>query len=234
MTPGRARTVAFVLLGVALPLSFWFGALQPSQEGTIELAAPLEESVPLELAGWTASETQVPLTDAEIRTIRADDWLKRVYHGPDGEAVVLFVLFHGNKERGLHRYYHNATVCYPAAGYEQVVTRPGNVVLKDLAEQVPVCRYTFARAGSRVSVLTFFKINDELLDQSPRNKPFWMIMEKLTPEFDDSPGHFSQVQIIAPVDGDDDYAAERAQGRFLEDFGRTIFAALEVRGAAGP
>lgn len=230
MTPRTAVIVACVLLGAALPVSLVVGGRGPRTEGTLSLARELRVAIPERLAGWTGVEE--PLSDAELAIIKVDDHVKRQYAGPDGERVVLYVTFHGNKERGLQTYYHNASVCYPQAGYEHVSTSLRNLVLTEIAKEVPVCRYVFQKGTTRLSVLTFFKVDDELLDQSPRNKPFWSALDRLTPEFDDSPGTFVQVQVIVPVTDGGDHAAERTQVRFLEAFGRTIFDAVEVAGAA--
>ena len=142
--------------------------------------------------------------------------------------MLLYVAFHGNKQRGMDTWYHNPTICMPAAGFELVDTRLSSETLTDAAREIPVCRYVFARGEERRSVLTFFKVDEEFLDQSPRNKPFWTLLERVTPQFDDSPGTFVQVQIVAPVVDRDEYAAAEVQSRFLHDFGLPILRSLEV------
>lgn len=194
--------------------------------GTERLAHPLAEAVPAEFGGWTGKDD--PLTDAERKTLLLDDHVRRVYRGPGGEMVTLFVSFHGNKERGLQRYYHNPTVCYPAAGWTLEATRFERVTLEDLAEEIPTCRYVFEKTGSRISVLTLFQVDREFLDESPRNKPFWMLLDRLKPEIDDRPGSFTQVQVIVPIREGDEAAAAALSVRFLRTFGRTILSAVAV------
>ena len=158
--------------------------------------------------------------------------LKPTYRGPDGEDVVLYMTYHGNRQRGLETFYHNATVCYPAGGFEHVDTRLEDVILTEIARSVPTCRYTFVKGGVRLAVRTFFKIDDELIDQSPRNKPLWLVEFKLTPRLDRSPGTFFQVQVITRVGDEGDHAADRVQKRFLQTFGASIFSAMDASGAS--
>lgn len=224
------RTSAVVLCALfaaAIPLSLRFGDPVERLVGTVRLARPLAVAIPASLAGWRGED--VPLTEHEERTIQVDDYVRRRYDGPAGEQVTLFVSYHGNKERGLQRYYHNPTVCYTAAGWTLDATRFENVTLQDLAKEIPTCRYTFVHGASRMCVLTVFRVDDEFLDESPRNKPFWMLVERLTPKIDDGPGTFVQVQVVVPVTGGDEPAAALLASRFLQIFGRTVLEAVETR-----
>jgi EpsI family protein len=194
--------------------------------GTEQLARPLDEAVPKELGGWTGRDE--PLTDQERATLLLDGYVRRVYRGPAGETVTLFVSFHGNKERGLQRFYHNPTVCYPAAGWTLDGTRFERITLEDAAAEIPTCRYVFEKSGARMSVLTLFRVNGEFLDESPRNKPFWMLLDRLKPAVDDRPGSMAQVQVITPIQGGDEAAAAAVSERFLRTFGRAVLAAVTV------
>ena len=102
-----------------------------------------------------------------MRTTQVDDHVRRVYTSADGGEVLLYVAYHGNKERGMQTWYHNPTVCLPSQGWTLESERSGTETLPDSARPVPVCRYLFAKDGRRLSVLTFFQVDRELLDQSP-------------------------------------------------------------------
>lgn len=226
----NSRTTAIVLCAAfvaAIAVSLRFGDPVARLVGTARLARPLADAVPAEFAGWTG--TDKPLTEHEANTLLVDDYVQRLYRGPAGEAVQLAVFYHGNKERGLQRYYHNPTVCYQAAGWRLDATRFESVTLQDLAKEVPTCRYTFTKEGARLCILTLFRIDDEFLDESPRNKPFWMLLERLTPRLDDSPGSFVQVQVAVPVRDGDDAGASLVATRFLQTFGRSVLAAVDSR-----
>ncbi len=224
MTPRGALLAVCVLLGAALPVSYLVGHGGGRATGTVRLPHTLREAVPTELGGWRLVKED-ELREYERQITKVDDYVSRLYAGPRGEQVLLYMAYHGNRERGLATYYHNASVCYPAAGWELAKETFEEVTLHDAARQVPTCRYDFRRPGERIFVLTFFRVDDELLDQSPRNKPLWTLAERLTPHFDDSPGTFVQVQIVARVDGDEN-AAVAAQTRFLQTFGTALLRAV--------
>jgi EpsI family protein len=221
-----AGLILFAVFGAAIPVSMRWGDPVDQLLGTVRLAHPLAESVPVALAGW--SGTDQPLTARERTTIGADDVLQRLYRGPQGESVTLFVSFHGNKQRGLQRYYHNPTICYRDAGWNLVDTRFERVTVQDAAEELPTCRYLFERSGARLAVTTFFRVDDQFLDESPRNKPFWTLLEKLKPALSDEPGSVVQVQVVVAIRDGDEGAAAGAVSRFLQVFGRRLLSAIEV------
>lgn len=214
------------LFTAALPLALWWGESLDNVLGSVRLARSLGDAVPRELDGWSGQDS--PLSEYEVQTILCDDYVQRTYRGPSGDVVSLFVSFYGNKERGLQRYFHNPTVCYPAAGWRLAGTRFESVTLLDAGKELPTCRYTFEQGGRRQIVLTLFKIDDEFLEESPRNKPFWMLTDRLSVDLDDSPGTFVQVNVVVPVRGTDENAANATATRFLRTFGRAILNAVET------
>lgn len=223
----RAAVLALCgLFTAALPLALWWGESLEHVLGSVRLARKLNDSVPRELDGWKGEDS--PLTEHELQTILCDDYVQRTYRGPAGEVVSLFVSFYGNKERGLQRYFHNPTVCYPAAGWRLAATRFESVTLTDAGKELPTCRYTFEQGGRRQVVLTLFKIDHEFLDESPRNKPFWMLTDRLSVDMDDSPGTFVQVNVVVPIQKNDEGAANALATRFLRTFGRPILNAVET------
>lgn len=224
-----AALVLFAVLGAAIPLSVVWGPPVERLLGSVRLPRKLAEAIPAQLAGWSGADQ--PLTSRERQALlpaETDDVLQRVYRGPGGETVTLFILFYGNKQRGLERYYHNPTICYRDAGWTLTDTRFDRRTLQDAAEELPTCRYLFDRSGARLSVTTFFRVDAEFLDESPRNKPFWTLMEKLKPELSDAPGSFVQVQIVVPVPPGGEEAASAATARFLQTFGQSILHAIDV------
>jgi EpsI family protein len=222
--PHRALLVAVLVMLAAVPVSWMVGDPLDRLLGTTPLARPLADAIPTEIGGWRTVQDE-EMRDFELEITKVDDYVSRLYRGPQGESVFLYVAYHGNKERGMQTFYHNAKVCYPAAGWQLANEQFQDLTLHDAAKHVPTCRYTFQRGGERLSVLTFFQVDDELLDQSPRNKPFWLLADRLTPRGDEGPGTFVQVQVVVHV-GDDPVAAATAQERFLQAFGARIFQAI--------
>jgi EpsI family protein len=228
----KARTAVWTvcaLLAGAAAVSYSVGDRADLLTATIQLPHPLKVSVPAKLGTWTGSDESLPQSVLDMTKVT--DYVRRRYVDADGSEVILYVAYHGNKERGLQTYYHNATVCFPSAGWTQESERCSEETSEDAAQVIPVCRYVFAKDGTRLSVLTFFKVDEEFLDQSPRNKPFWLLLDRATPKLDDSPGTFVQVQVIVQVGAGGESAASALQSRFLHDFGRPILSAVEA-GAA--
>jgi hypothetical protein len=89
----------------------------------------------------------------------------------------------------------------------------------------------FAKDTLRLSVLTFFQVGGELLDQSPRNKAIWMLVDRALPPLDDSPGTFVQAQVIVPVGAGGESAAAALQSQFLRTFGSAILRAVDPASA---
>ncbi len=233
MKAGTAVVAVCALLLAAAAASYSIGDATGRLTGTVRLAQPLATAVPSELAGWRGEDEALP--ESILRTIRVDDHLRRRYRDASGAEVLLYVAYYGNKERGMQTYYHNATVCFQSHGWTVEGERTSSETLPDAAKELPVCRYVFGKDGEKLSVLTFFQISRggqaELLDQSPRNKWFWTMLDRATPQFDDSPGTFVQVQIITPVGEGGEFAAADVQSRFLRDFGRRILDAVDVGSA---
>lgn len=229
MTTRQAGLLVCALLAVAAVVSFAIGDGTARLLGTVRLPRPLAEAVPLELAGWKGVDE--PVGEAVVRITKIDDNVRRRYRAPGGAEVLLYVAYHGNKQRGMETLFHNPTVCYPSEGWTLVSERTGTETLARSAREIPVCRYVFARAGTRASVLTFFQVGGELLDQTPRNKWFWTLVDRAKPQLDDSPGTFVQVQVFTLVGRDGDAAAANVQSRFLRDFGEAILAAVETERA---
>jgi EpsI family protein len=222
VTPRAAFRAAcgLLLAGTALSLVLGVSAQELLEDETLD--RPLAVAIPLEHAGWRGVDEE--LEPQLVASLKLDDVVRRRYTGPGGETVVLYVAYHGNKRRGMDTIYHNPTVCFPSQGFEHVSTDLEDVTLHDKALQLETCRYVFASGPERLSVLTFFKVGDELLDQSPRNKAFWLLSHKLLP---DTPGAFVQVQVITRVANGDDYAAADVQHAFLQAFGRPILEAVD-------
>lgn len=221
----HAQLVVLGLIGAAVPASRLLGPDADALVARTPLAQPLAEAVPIEHAGWTGRE--LDLNEVERERLDVDDYVNRVYTNAAGDQIGLFITYQGNKQRGLRSYYHNASVCYPAQGYAQQDTQISELVLTDVAQRVPTCRYTFEKGRDRRLVLTFFKVDDEFLQESPRNRPFWVMAEKFESVLDDSPGTFAQVQVIAAVGPDGDAAASTLQREFLQQFGRVILEAID-------
>jgi EpsI family protein len=228
----NARTAAIVvcaLLGAGAIGSYAVGDRASGLTRTVRLPHRLADAIPASLGEWRGADD--PLSPAEVRTTQVDDHVRRRYSTDAGAEVLLYVAFHGNKERGMQTWYHNPTVCFPSQGWTLESERTATETLPDSARPVPVCRYVFGKDGLRLSVLTFFQVGGELLDQSPRNKAFWTLLDRALPQLDDSPGTFVQAQVIVPVGNGGEAVAASLQSQFLRDFGSAILRAVDPASA---
>lgn len=225
MKTKTAAVSAIALLAAAGVASYSIGDRAELLTRTIALPRKLSISIPLELGGWRG--TNDPMDAKTVETLQVDDYVRRRYVHRDGADALLYVAYHGNKERGMQTYYHNPTVCFRSQGWTIENQKTSTETLSDAAKEIPVCRYVFGKEGERLSVMTFFKVDREFLDQSPRNKPLWSLLDRATPQFSDSPGTFVQVQIVVPVGKGGEFEAADLQSRFLRDFGRAILDAVE-------
>jgi EpsI family protein len=226
------RTAAIVvcaLLGVAAIASYTVGDRFKGLTATVRLPHRLADAIPASLGEWRG--TDEPLTEAAIRTTQVDDHLRRRYTTGGGAELLLYVAYHGNKERGMQTWYHNPTVCLPTQGWTLEGERTATETLPDSARPVPVCRYVFEKDGRRLSLLTFFQVGGELLDQSPRNKAMWTLVDRALPQLDDSPGTFVQAQVIVPIGAGGESAAADTQSQFLRTFGSAILRAVDPASA---
>jgi EpsI family protein len=223
--PRTALVAVCAVMAAAAAISYAVGDPASRLTGTVRLSRPLNDAIPRELGDWRGVDD--PMSDEVVRTTKVDDYVRRRYRSRDGAELLLYVAYHGNKERGMQTYYHNATICFPSQGWRLESERTGTETLHDAAKEVPVCRYVFSKDAMRISAMTFFKVDGDLLDQSPRNKPFWMLLDRATPQLDDSPGTFVQVQLLTTVGAGGESGAADVQSRFLRDFGRTILTAVE-------
>ena len=173
---------------------------------------------PLTIGEWKGEDRVI--TEKEASIAGMDEYLLRTYRHPDGRVVSFYLCYYGNKLRGMESIYHNPTICFPAAGYKIASSRRQRVKLLDAARQFEVSLDRFRKSGSELLVLNFFVVDGEILEKTPRNKPFYLALEKL--KLSSDPGYFAQVQVIAQSRGDGEDPAATAV-EFLEEAGRYIF-----------
>ena len=215
----RRFIVLAAVLGVGILASFFLGRLGNPfvSAGFRDLKVPFTE-FPRRVGEWVGEDD--PLTPTELKIAGLDRYLRRRYTAPDGRQALLYLAYYGNKDRGIAAIYHNPTVCFPAAGWEWARSDQRPVTLTDVARQFTVSLDTFRKPGEEVVVLNFFVIDGEILEKPPRNKPFWIALDKFTPSSD--PGYFLQAQVVT-VGGDGGNSAADQAVDFLEDVGRFVF-----------
>ncbi len=218
MSTGRFVALVIVL-GLGIVLSLLIGKLGDPlvSAETRDLKIPFSE-FPKVLGDWKGKDR--PLSEKEIAIAGMDTYLRRVYVNRDGRSAVLYLCYYGNKARGMEAIYHNPTICFPSAGFELTRTGRRSIRLVDIAKKFSVSLDHFRKSGNRLVVLNFFVVDGEVLEESPRNKPFWLALDKL--RFSSDPGYFAQVQVVVMNRGDAD-DAEATAAELLAEAGRYIF-----------
>src|SRR5688500_16320068 len=119
-----------VLVLAATPL------VRATDPPAVPLAAPLS-ALPLTLESWRGVEG--PPVDPEVAAVLgADDYLKRIYHQPEGAAAVgLWVAYYGMQRQG--DAIHSPMNCLPGTGWIPIAhSRP---LVRAGGETFPVNRY---------------------------------------------------------------------------------------------
>jgi hypothetical protein len=106
------------------------------------------------------------------------------------------------------------------AGFTHTRSERRQVILKETAREFEVSLDHFRLRSNRLVVLNFFVVNGEILERAPRNKPFWMALDKL--KVSTGPGYFAQVQVVVES-GEDAASAGRAALGFLSEADHYIF-----------
>jgi EpsI family protein len=187
--------------------------------GGVELtpiAVPLDR-FPMEIAGWVGVDH--PLTDVEMTFHQPNDYLRRRYT-KDGKTVSLFIVYHGNKLKGMNRVHHNATVCMVAHGWthdQQQSSVNETVTFKDVAKSIPLSTHYFTRRGADYLVTLFFSIDGMLegVHRRPKQEPWRRMMDRLTERWAGA-GWCIQVQVGTSPGGDMEAGRQRTL-RFLRD-----------------
>jgi EpsI family protein len=219
LSNGRFLILALVLvLGIAASVLLGKLGKPFAAVGYRDLKIPFEE-FPRQVGRWVRSEDD-PLSPRELEILGQDRYLRRVYEAEDGAAVRLFVCYYGNKDRGLEAIFHNPTICLPAAGFKWVESERRRVTLRDAAMDFDVSIDRFRNTTGDVLILNFFILDGDVMEQSPRNEPFRLALEKFKPSTD--PGYFVQVQVVPLATAKGEKARETAVS-FVEEAMSYIF-----------
>lgn len=116
MTPGpvlRWAPPGLLCLGLVLLLS-------ANAQRAIPLRAPLQSSVPVNLAGYVGKD--VKISDDERRVAGMDDYLFRIYSTPADSmsAYTVYVGYYETQRQG--RTIHSPKNCLPGAGWEALTS----------------------------------------------------------------------------------------------------------------
>ena len=176
-----------------------------SEPRDVPLPASLS-AMPLDLEGWRGVEG--PRIDEEImRVLRADDYVNRVYRGPGGELIGLWIAFYASQRQG--DAIHSPLNCLPGTGWAPIDhSRP---VIDVNGRAVPINRYLVEKRGERQLVLYWYQGRGRIVASEYTNKAYLLVDAVRRKRTDGA-----LVRITTPVLGDE-RTAERAARAFIRD-----------------
>jgi len=138
----------FLVIGVAVTIGL------PAQPG-MPLRAPLNESVPQEIAGYEGSEFSI--SEDELQVAGMTEYVLRSYETRDTSQVPswfsVFIGYYDSQSQG--RTIHSPKHCLPGSGWEPVASQ--RVKLSTATGDVTVNRYLLQRDDVRALVLYWYQ-----------------------------------------------------------------------------
>jgi EpsI family protein len=175
-----------------------------SHGAPVVLSSPLR-NFPLELGAWHGNE--IPL-DADILKIAAvDDYLNRMYRGPDGKALGLYIGYYKSQQTG--DAIHSPKNCLPGSGWQPVTAGRINIALPN-GTTAPVNLYVIERGVDRQVVLYWYQSHGRVI-ASEYSAKFYTVRDAIRMNRTDS----SLVRIVVPFKRDRQ-AAEQCATAFAQ------------------
>jgi EpsI family protein len=165
----------------------------------VPLATPLAQ-LPLRLGEWTG--VKGPDVEADVaRVLRADDYVSRVYRGPQQAVVGLWIAFYASQIQGDQ--IHSPLNCLPGTGWTPLAhSRP---VLQLNDRSLPVTRYLVQKRGDRQLVMYWYQGRGRVVASEWTNK-LHLLVDAVRQRRTDG----ALVRVTVPVLGDARHADTHA------------------------
>lgn len=176
------------------------------------------DTFPMAIGEWNAV-VDPPLDQDVLRVLGVDDYLSRIYYGPDGKAAGLYIGFYGSQRQG--DTIHSPLNCLPGAGWEPV--QQGRLTIANADGQgrdISVNRYVVQKGLERQLVLYWYQSHGRVVASE-----YWSKLHLIQDSIRLNRTDGSMVRVISPIDPratDDGLAAERV----AEELVRAIFPVL--------
>jgi EpsI family protein len=115
-------------------------------------------SLPLEVGQWHG--TDVKLESPVVKAIGADDYLNRLYTGPDGNEVGLYVGYFGMQRTD--ESIHSPRNCLPGAGWQPVGSSYISLQLAD-GHEIRINQYLVQKGFDRRVVLYWYQSHGRVI-----------------------------------------------------------------------
>jgi EpsI family protein len=165
----------------------------------VPLARPLAR-FPSALGTWHGRD--LPLEPRIVAAVGVDDYLSRVYQGPDLAPLFLYIGYYKSQRSG--KLIHSPKNCLPAAGWEPVRAGRANLVLPD-GRSAPVNMYMIENGLERQEVVYWYHSHGRIIASEYWAK-IYMVLDALRLNRTDG----ALVRIATPVGRDEPKARERS------------------------
>lgn len=150
------------------------------------------------------------IDDYVSKVLGATEMLSRVYVGPEGREVSIFVTYHGKQTREYHP--HSPKLCMPGSGWVPAGTEPHTIQIADGVE-ISAARAVYAKNQDRQVVLYWYQTSNRSVGNE--------YLQKISMVTDGILRHRTDVAFIrlsTNVDRESTSAAEKRLEEFVKLF----------------
>jgi len=177
------------------------------------------ERFPSQLGGWSGQQLPA-MEDRILAILGVDDYLNRVYYGPDRSAAGLYIGYYKSQRQG--DAIHSPQNCLPGAGWEP--TQKGLLTISTVAAGVPaaiaVNRYVIQKGADRQLVLYWYQSHGRVVASEYWSK-FYLVRDAVRMNRTDA----ALVRVIVPIASNDDDGVGQAEARAV-DFVKKLYPTL--------
>jgi EpsI family protein len=182
-------------------------------------AVPPRESLqqmPLQLDHWRGADA-APFSAEILATLGADDYIDRVYEGPGGDVVGLYVGYYESQREG--DAIHSPLNCLPGAGWQPLARARTRLSVASAAGEPTVNRVLIQKGLDRQVVVYWYQSHGRIVASEYTSKAL-LIYDALRFNRSDA----ALVRIISPVLTSD--VSDRSADDRIVAFARTVLPRL--------
>jgi len=178
------------------------------------------DQFPSRLGVWNGQQLP-PMEDKILAILGVDDYLNRVYYGPDRSVAGLYIGYYKSQRQGDS--IHSPQNCLPGAGWEPLESRVMTISTAAAAigaADIAVNRYVIQKGVDRQLVLYWYQSHGRVVASEYWSK-FFLVRDAVRLNRTDA----ALVRVIVPIASGDDQGEPRAQDQAV-DFVKQMFPVL--------
>ncbi len=174
---------------------------------------------PTQVGRWSGQQLP-PIEDKILAILGVDDYLNRVYYGPDRSAAGLYIGYYKSQRQGDS--IHSPQNCLPGAGWEPLAKSTMTIAttMAGAAAAVSVNRYIIQKGIDRQLVLYWYQSHGRVVASEYWSK-FFLVRDAVRLNRTDA----ALVRVIVPIAPNDPAGEGRAEGQAV-DFVKAMFPVL--------